>query len=158
MFYPALFVIISAIGIILAILVFAFRDILHSALALAGVFLVNSLFFLFLDQPILAVVQLFIMVGGITTFLFVGVASAPYSKFKYTKLAYLCILWVVLLIAMIVPLGSLGISASQSNIFDASGIANSLGTATALYYLMLLLMFGVSLGAVLLLKKAGAGK
>ncbi len=78
----ALFLIVSVIALAFSVLVFVFKDILHAAIALSGVFLMNSLFFIVLSQPLLAVVQLFIMVGGITTFLFVGVAAAPYSRFQ----------------------------------------------------------------------------
>lgn len=155
----ALFLIVSVIALAFSVLVFVFKDILHAAIALSGVFLMNSLFFIVLSQPLLAVVQLFIMVGGITTFLFIGVAAAPYSDFKYTKLLALCILWIITALVMIVPLAEVSsATGGESNVFGAGAISESLGSSAGIYYLMLLVMFGVSLGAILLLKKAGADK
>lgn len=158
MIYLALFAIVSVLGVILAALIFAFKDILHSAVALSGVFLINSLLFILLNQPLLAVIQLFIMIGGITTFIFVGVASATYSKFKYTRLAWLGILWALVFVAIIFPLTNVQFNGQGSNVFGASGVSGSLASSVGLFYIMLFTMFGVSLGAILLLKKAGASK
>jgi NADH-quinone oxidoreductase subunit J len=158
MIYLALFAIVSVLGVILAALMFAFKDILHSAMALAGVFLVNSLLFIALNQPLLAVIQLFIMIGGITTFIFVGVASATYSHFKYTKLGWLGLLWLVFFIAIAFPLTKIQFNGQLSNIFGPSNVAISLGSSVGLFYIMLFVMFGVSLGAILLLKKTGGEK
>lgn len=158
MIYLALFAIVSILGVVLAALVFAFKDILHSAVALSGVFLINSLLFIALGQPLLAVIQLFIMIGGITTFIFVGVASATYSHFKYTRLVGLAILWAVFFVIIVVPLTGVQFNGQQSNVFGSSSIGGSLGASVGLFYIMLFVMFGVSLGAILLLKKAGGDK
>jgi NADH-quinone oxidoreductase subunit J len=158
MIYLALFAIVSVLGVIFAALMFAFKDILHSALALSGVFLINSLLFIALNQPLLAVIQLFIMIGGITTFIFVGVASATYSHFRYTKLAWLGILSAVFFIVLVIPLLNVQFNGQQSNVFGASNVGISLDSSVGLFYVMLFVMFGVSLGAILLLKKAGDSK
>jgi NADH-quinone oxidoreductase subunit J len=154
----ALFLIISVMGLMLSFLVFTLKDILHSALALSAVFFVNSLLFFMLDQPLLAVVQLFIMIGGITTFLFVGVASTAYSRFKYTSANGLAILCVVVFVILVIPLNYVQMTPTQPGIFSSASIAASLGASYALFYLMLFTMFSVALGAILLLKKAGADK
>jgi hypothetical protein len=111
-----------------------------------------------LDQPLLAVVQLFIMIGGITTFLFIGVASSTYLKFKYTSVMGLAVLWTIVFIIFILPFNYIQITPYQSNVFSAGSIGEALGTSVILFYLMLLTMFGVALGAILLLKKAGVDK
>jgi NADH-quinone oxidoreductase subunit J len=154
----ALFLIVSVMGLVVSFLVFAVKDILHAALMLSAVFFVNSLFFFMLDQPLLAVVQLFIMIGGITTFLFVGVASVQYSKFKHTEVAGLAVLWTIVFVILVLPLNYVQITPFQSNLFGPDSIALSLGTSSMLFYLMLFTMFGVALGAILLLKKVGADK
>lgn len=158
MIYLALFAIVSVVGVVLAALMFAFKDILHSALALSGVFLVNSLLFIALSQPLLAVIQLFIMIGGITTFLFVGVASATYSQFSYTRMILLAALSAIVFLVLTVPLLSTQFNGQQSDVFGVASIGTSLGISAGIFYLMLFLMFGVSLGAILLLKKTGANK
>lgn len=154
-----IFVLSAAVGLVLSAMVFIFKDILHAALALAGIFAINSLIFITLNQPLLAVVQLFIMVGGIATFIFVGVATAQYPEFKYTKLAWLGVAWILLFVAMAFPLGTSWYSTGQlMNEFGASDIASSISTNAGFYYIMLLLMFGVALGGILLLKKIGVGR
>ncbi|MFI5412326.1 MAG: NADH-quinone oxidoreductase subunit J [Candidatus Micrarchaeales archaeon] len=158
MIYLALFAIVSVLGMVLAALVFAFKDILHSAVALSGVFFVNSLLFLALGQPLLAVIQLFIMIGGITTFIFVGVASATYPEFRLTKLIQLCILSAVLFLIMIAPLSLMHFNQTESNVFTGDAVTVGLSSSASIFYLILLTLFGVSLGAILLLKKVGAKK
>ena len=158
MLYLALFAIVSAIGIISAALIFKFKDILYAGLCLASIFLVNSLLFILLNQPLLAVIQLFIMIGGITTFIFVGVASATYSEFKYTRMIGLLLLWIFVFAVMAAPLTFMQFDATQSNIFGADDIAGTLSSSAGLFYLMALLMFGVAIGATLLLKKPSEKK
>lgn len=150
------FVFVAIVGIGAAVFVFLFRDILHSALALSIVFLANSLAFLLVDQPLLAVIQLFIMIGGITTFLFVGVASATYSNFKYTRALVFLIAWAVLFIAFASQLDNIQLVQTQSNVFTPGNAAFSLQSSYGMFYLILLLTFGVSIGAILLLKKIGS--
>lgn len=159
MIYPIVFVIVSVVGLIAAVLMFTFRDILHSAVALATVFLVNSLLFLLLGQPLLAVIQLFIMIGGITTFLFVGVASTSYHEPKRTNIAALVVVWMLTFIIIFLPLRTVSVSENyQSNVFGQADAAASFGSSTALFYLMLALMFGVALGSILLLRKINVEK
>ncbi|MCL5430271.1 MAG: hypothetical protein M1504_02215 [Candidatus Marsarchaeota archaeon] len=156
-----IFAIFAALGIIFSILVFTFKDILRATLMLSGVFFANSLLFLLIGQPILAVVQLFIMVGGVTTFIFAGVASIPYSKFKHTRLRLLIVFWIVFFLAIVLPLflgNSLGVSGSEGNIFNGSSINESISSGIGLFYIMLILLFGVSLGSIVLMKRMGAKK
>jgi NADH-quinone oxidoreductase subunit J len=157
-----IFAIVSALGILFSVLVFTFRDILHATVALASLFFANSLLFLLLNEPLLAIIQLFVMVGGISTFLFVGVAAAPYSKFKYTRILFMAALWIVFFAAIAYPLTGMQFSQpqpqNQGAPFGVVGIAASLSSGPVFFYLILLLMFGVALGAVLLLKRAGVKK
>ena len=155
-----MFAIVSIIALFVSVLVFVFRDILHATVALAVLFLANSFFFLLLGEPLLAIIQLFIMVGGITTFLFVGVASAPYSKFKYTRGLFFTVLWAFFFVAITYPLSGMQFYQPQNAAaaFGLTSIAVSFAGTPIFFYIILSLMFGVALGAVLLLKKAGAKK
>lgn len=148
-----LFAIVSIGAIVLSYLVFVLKDVLHAALALASLFFFNSLFFLLVGQPLLAVVQLFIMVGGIATFLFVGVGSIAYSRFRHTRMVTLVIIWAALFLTLTAALNGISFTAGQPSTFWAGNIASSLDSSAPLFYVMALAMFGVSLGAILLLKK-----
>ena len=85
--YIALFAIIALLEILSATLVFVFKDMLHVVLSFSALFIINSAIFMVLGQPFLALLQLFIMVGGVSTYLFVGVASeaTPSSRPQTTR-------------------------------------------------------------------------
>ena len=70
----ALFLAVAVLELISIALIVLFKDIMHSSLALASLFFMNLLVFLMLQQPLLAVVQLFVLVGGISTYMIIGVA------------------------------------------------------------------------------------
>ena len=150
----------AALIIIASALVFVFKDVLHVAVALTTVFLANSLLFLVLGQPILAIIQLFIMVGGVSTYLFVGVASASYSHFKYINYAALASL--ALLIFAIMAYGAVRSgtvasagTANATNTYSSNQIASSFssGYTIASMYAIAAMLFSLSLGAILLLNK-----
>ncbi len=148
------FAVLTISMLTLSALIFELKDVLHAAVALALLFLFNSLFFLLVNQPLLAVVQLFIMVGGIATFLFVGVGSAAYSKFGHTRKLVLVVLWAALFVVLVSALNGVRFTSElPSATFWSSNIASSLQSSAALFYVMALAMFGVSLGAIILLKK-----
>lgn len=149
-----IFTIAAILALIATAVMFVAKDILHSAAALTIVFFINSVFFLLLGQPLLAVVQLFIMIGGIATFLFVGVASHTYSNFRPSNVQRLSIIWVIVFLMLLVPLNSIRIPQTQANTFDFANIAYSLTANPAIFYLMLLTMFGIALGAIMLLRRS----
>lgn len=152
------FAILTISILLLSILVFALKDVLHAAVALASLFLFNSLFFLLINQPLLAVVQLFIMVGGIATFLFVGVGSAAYSRFLHTRKFVLVVIWAALFAVLASALNGVSFTSTlPQTTFWADSIASSLQSSAALFYIMALAMFGVSLSAIILLKKTKRG-
>jgi NADH-quinone oxidoreductase subunit J len=155
-----IFFIASFLALLSSVLVFFLKDMLYAVLALTMLFIFNSLLFLVLQQPLLAVIQIFIMVGGVSTFLFVGVASAELMQFRFTKLAGLLLLWVVVFAAIAYPMYSKGvrISSTSINTFGTQEIAASLGQYYALYYVMMLLLFTVSIGAIVALKRMGDGR
>jgi len=151
------FGVLTIAALLLSYMLFMLRDVLHAALALASLFFFNSLFFLLMDQPLLAVIQLFIMVGGIATFLFVGVGSIAYSKFRHARKNVLFVIWAALFTVLAASLSGVGFITEAPATFGAGNISSSLQSSAALFYVMALAMFGISLGAILLLKKTRRG-
>lgn len=152
--YVPIAVAIAVVEIAAAFCIFMLRDVMHSALALATLFLFNSAAFLALGQPILAVIQLFIMVGGVATYLFVGVASEHPNEKRHTNMAVFGILSVLIFIAVGYPAigyfsGSSGVSLSFST------MASEFASGYQLLYILVVLLFGVALGSILLLKNLG---
>jgi NADH-quinone oxidoreductase subunit J len=155
MVYLVLFAAVSAVAVLSALLVFFFKDILHAASALAALFFLNSVLFAMLGQPLLAIIQLFVMIGGISTFLFVGVASYTLSSFKHTRMYVLVILWLVVFAAMAYPLlkGQTTPTSQEQNYLGAGAAAGSLGTSMSLFYVLSVLLFAIALSSIILLKR-----
>jgi len=152
MVYQVLFIALAVAELAAVALIFLFRDMMHSVLSLAMVFFVNSLLFLFMGQPLLALVQLFVMIGGVSTFLFVGVASAEASRFRHTSLATLVLLSAVLFVACFYRAYGMQFS-EQQNVLAGGTLAGYLATSMGQMYVMALAMFGVTLGAIMILRR-----
>lgn len=158
MLYP-IALILSALIIAAASFIFIFKDTLHIALALSAVFFVNSLIFLFINQPLLALIQLFIMVGGVSIYLFVGVASASYSHFRYTNYALLTVAFIAIFIVMVYGVYSTGaVSGPQSqapNTYGLGQIASSFGSTYSIMalYAITIMLFLLALGSIPLLNR-----
>lgn len=155
MAYVAIFIIAAILEIISAALIFWFKDILHTVLALSFVFIINSAFFLMLNQPLLALLQLFIMVGGVSTYVFVGVSSASFSKFSHTNYIILAIASIAILALFSYKIIPAGTQVNQQNLLSSSLIAQALGSNAVLLYLIGIFVFGAGYGSVILMRKLG---
>jgi NADH:ubiquinone oxidoreductase subunit 6 (subunit J) len=158
MAYVALFIILAMLEILSAILMYVFKDILHTVLALSALFIFNSAMFLILNQPFLALLQLFIMVGGVSTYIFVGVGSGGYSKFKNTNYKILAGVYVAIFLVFSIGLINVNPILSEQNSLTPSIIAQSLGQNVGLLYLIGLVLFGAGFGSIMLMRKLGDKK
>lgn len=158
MAYVFVFAIIALLEIISAIMMFVFKDILHIVLALSALFTFNSAMFFVLSQPLLALLQIFIMVGGISTYIFVGVASGSYSKFRGTNFAALAIVSVAIFVLFSAKALQGGIAASGQNVLTYGEISNAIGQDAGFLYLIAAMLFGTGFGSMLLMKKLGRRK
>jgi NADH:ubiquinone oxidoreductase subunit 6 (subunit J) len=152
----ALFITVAVLEVVSAILVFKFRIALHAAAALAVLFFANALAFLLLSQPLLAIMQLFVMVGGVSTYLFVSVASANYPSLNPKRALAFGLLAASLFAVMVYPLVSTNINANQNNIVSLSTLDSYMSNSLPFFYMIAAVLFGVSLGAIIILKKVGA--
>ncbi|MDE1810449.1 MAG: hypothetical protein KGH66_00170 [Candidatus Micrarchaeota archaeon] len=155
--YVLLFAAVATLEVISAILIFAFRNVLHSVLALSMTFLFNSVLFLALQQTMLALIQLFIMVGGVSTYIFVGVASSGLSKFKHTSFLALAIMAPILIVAYATNLFYIGQgTAVQQNELSGPMIKASLSSDTGTLYIIAFVLFATGVSSIVLLKGIGA--
>lgn len=153
MAYTALFVIIALLEIFSAVFVFFFKDILHAVLALSMVFVFNSALFLVLAQPLLALIQLFVMVGGVSTYIFVGVASPSYSKFRGTNYVAFAAIYLVILLVFTVKVAQISPSAIEQNTVSSTLISETLSSNAGLLYILTILLFGTGFGSIMLMRK-----
>lgn len=157
-FEIAIFTILAILEIASIALIYTFKDVLHSVIALAMFFIFNSALFLIINQPLIALIQLFIMVGGIATYAFVGVSSSGYSKFKHTNYYLLVISSVLLFIAFAYSILNANLLVDQQNSISSSLIAQSIGPNIGLMYVMGLMLFGIGFGSIILMKKMRSEK
>ncbi|MEM3019764.1 MAG: hypothetical protein QW194_00360 [Candidatus Micrarchaeaceae archaeon] len=153
-----IFFIVAVFEIASVIAVFKLKDILHAAIALASVFFANSIMFLLIDQDLLAILQLFIMIGGVSTYIFVGVASGSFSRFKHTSYIGLAVISVVLAAVLLYPLVALGSSSTVSNALTGSEISADMSSSIQYLYFVAIFIFAVSIGAVIVMKRIGGKK
>ena len=153
-----IFFIVAVFEIASVIAVFKLKDILHAAIALATVFFANSIMFLLIDQDLLAILQLFIMIGGVSTYIFVGVASGSFSRFKHTSYIGLAVISAILAAALLYPLVALGSSATVSNALTESEISEGMSSSIQYFYFIAIFIFAVSIGAVIVMKRVGGKK
>lgn len=151
--YPVVFIVLSLVELLSITLIFVFKDIPHSVLALSMAFFLNSLLFLILEQPLLALIQLFIMVGGISTYLFVGVASLSFPRFKHTSHLFLSLLSIVFFTVCFYKATSMQFPIQQQNTLSDQAIAAYLASSIGQLYIITFVLFGVALGSILLLRK-----
>jgi len=138
--------------------IFISKTLLHSVLSLTLAFIGNSALFLILQQPLLAIIQLFIFVGGISTYALVGVASASFSRFRHTnRLAFIAI-FLVFLAVISYPVFGMGLSNTAHNAFTPQQIASGINGYMGLFYLITVMLFGAALGSIALYKEAGKKK
>ena len=150
----AIFFAVAIFEVASVIAVFKLKDILHATIALAVVFFANSLIFLLLNLDLLAILQLFIMIGGVSTYIFVGVASGSFSHFKHTSYIGLAIVSILLALVLIYPLLSSGFTAGASGTLTQSEISADLSSSIQYIYFIAIFVFAVSVGAIVVMKKA----
>ena len=145
----------AAASLAFASVIFLFKDIMHVGISLAFLFLSLSAVYLVLGQPLLAVVQVFIMVGGVSTYLMVGSASAIVSRFKHSNVLAGAVLFILFFGAMFYPVLSSGAFNGGITVTALSGsaIESSMVLGIAPFYLLAVLLFGISIGSIVLFMK-----
>ena len=156
-----LLVIVAIIAVLeLAAIAFIFisKSLLHSVMGLTLAFVANSALFLAMQQPFLAIIQLFIFVGGISTYAIVGVASASFSKFPHTnKTAFLGV-FIILLAMISYPIFGMKNAAVSHNSFTALQVKTGISSYIGLFYLITAMLFGIAIGSIILVKSLGRSK
>lgn len=154
--YPLVFIVVSALEMLSILLIFVFKDILHSVLALSASLFVAALLFALLGQPLLALLQLFIMVGGISTYLFVGVASVSYSHFKHVSKGVLAFSFLILFAPLAYKaVYSLPTSGGPTSLTPQL-ISTYLNSGIMAIIIAVLMLFGIGIAAAMAIKRLGA--
>jgi hypothetical protein len=95
------------------------------------------------------------MVGGVSAYLFVGSASAGIPRSMHTNYAILALLSIAFFTVIYYGASSTEFLSAQGNVLSEQAIASSLSSNIALLYLIALMLFGIGIGAIVLLRKIG---
>ena len=131
--------------------VFLSRRVLHSVLALTVAFVGSALVFLYLGQTFIALLQLFVFVGGLSTYLIVAVAGEEAD--------HSISVWRFLPLMVILALGfsSLFLSANFNSAPSGNSFTAATGSALEAYFPVLfmigLLLFSTVMGSIMIMKR-----
>ncbi len=154
----AIVAIIAVLELAAIAFIFISKSLLHSVISLTLAFVANSALFLAMQQPFLAIIQLFIFVGGISTYAIVGVASASFSKFPHTnRLAFVAV-FIILLAVISYPVFGMKNTVMQYNQFTALQVKTGISSYMGLFYLITAMLFGIAIGSIILVKSLGRSK
>ncbi len=148
------FATLSIILVLFALMIFKSKNLINAILSLTGVFFMSSMILFFLGQALVALLQLIILVGGLSTYLIVAVASEP-SKDKKVHVWAFTLVFAVLFV-ILVPLAiSIGngyyLSAGSGNFVLAA--ANDFSTYPYLFFVIALLVAASAIGSVAVIRK-----
>ena len=152
MYSEIIFFLLVIVDIAAFYFVYALRDIVNVVVSLSIAFLANSLLFLALNQPLLAAVQLFVMIGGISTYMFVGVATSGAAQKLRTRRAILIPMAVIIFLALSYPFLGAAATDVQPGQITVQQISAQMSSSIPYFYLIALLTFGATTGAIILLK------
>lgn len=147
----------AIIGVAAAFYIFRTSNMIHAMIAFATVAVAVSMLMLILELPLLALLQLFIMIGGISTYMFVGASSEKLSKFKHTNFLLLVTLAFIIAIPLIYGL-AMGSSGNSQNLLSSTMLNSYVSSDLPFFYLIAMMLFGVGIGSIVIMKKLVAGK
>ncbi len=139
-------------GIASALAIYLSENVFKSAIALAATFTIVSLALLLLNQPVVAVLQLLIIVGGLSTYLVVAVASESKKYMWPTDLRIFAVTSIMVFVAsmyIILPTIS-SMNISNPNIY--SEFLQTLQTYAVTIYFAVVLMFAAAIGSMIVIK------
>ncbi len=146
-----LFVLASLITICAAAAIFLSRRVIHSIIAVTFAFAGSAALFAYMNQVMLALLQLFIFVGGLSTYLMVAVASED-SSMPLGVSRFVFILIVAGIGLSVILLGNAATpQASYATQTQPPGA--SLPAYYSLIFAMVALLFSGVLGSVLIIKR-----
>ena len=148
-----LFAVLSLLELASLLLVFLLRDGLHAVIALAASFSFSALLFLVMEQPLIALIQLFVMVGGIATYLIVGVTSVDAHRSAHTNRVAFAFLAAAFFAATFYVTSGTTFLGAQSNILSDQVIASGLSSSASLLFMASFMLFSIGIGAIVLLRK-----
>lgn len=147
------FLIVAPLVVIASIMIFVQKKIIYSVLSLTAVFLGSAVVFYLLGQTFIAILQLIIFVGGLSTYVMVAVATEE-KNLKMISLPFFFIIAIIFFAGLALILNYLpGQNPAAANPNFLVTAASALQSDYVLLYLMVLLLFAVTIGGTLVIKR-----
>lgn len=144
---------ISVIAAASAALMFLQKRLIYSAISLAVVFAASALMFLLLGQALLALIQLLVFVGGLSTYLIVAIATEEKTVRLFSPYAFV-IAAIVISLALSLFIGSVNVSGAAGSGPGIGAIASAAFKAYwPLFYAMMFLLLAATIGTVVVAKR-----
>jgi NADH:ubiquinone oxidoreductase subunit 6 (subunit J) len=133
------------------ILIFVRKKLLHSVIFLALSTVGISFVFLYLDQSLVALMQLLVFVGSLSTYLIVAVASEEKKEIRKGVVGFFVA--TAIMLSFLLPF-VLGVGEGQvaANSFSSSA-ASAFSSNYAFLFASVFLLFAATLGSVVIIKK-----
>jgi NADH:ubiquinone oxidoreductase subunit 6 (subunit J) len=145
------FFVSAAVAVCAGLFIFRAKEMSHAMVGFLGVAIAGAALLAVLGLPLLALLQLFIMVGGVSTYLFVGVSSDNLSRFKHTSFPFLVVLAIALLVVPVYKVIIIGF-VGQPSAVGAGGLAASIGPNLTLFYMLAVALFGIGIASIMMMK------
>jgi NADH:ubiquinone oxidoreductase subunit 6 (subunit J) len=150
--YDIAFAAVSVLMIVSSLFIFFSRRLVHAILALTTAFIGSALVFLLLGQVFVAMLQLLIFVGGLSTYLMVAIA---YEEKQRRYVSYRTFFVVAIVLVFCLYAFTYRVVGQESP--NGYGMVSAFGPALQGYYFILfavvVLLFAAAVGSVLFLKK-----
>ena len=148
------FAVVSIVMIISAIGIFYQKRIMHSVVLLSIAFISSAFVFFILNQNFIAFLQLFIFVGGMSTYLIISVSS-EFRKTRMIDFMKICI--VAIAITISISIGILNFHYQNSQVTVSQGFSNFFVYAFQQYYSIIftsvIMIFLVAIGSVVVIRR-----
>ena len=151
MFDVLSFAFMALLAILASVMLFLEEKLIRAAVALTLVFFSSSLVFVIIGQTFIALVQLLVFVGGLSTYLTVAVATEKKGA-RLNDLPIFAALSTVVSLGLLSMAPYLPSSQPGPGLFVASAIAAFSGEYAYLY-LIVVLLFTATIGSVLVIRK-----
>ena len=149
-----IFVLLTVVGVVSAMAILAQKELFKASIGLAFVFVVVSGLIFVMGQGVIALLQLFILVGGLSTYLIVAVAAERQTGFEHVDPRIFIPVFLVIAAVLFYAIVSNTQQGSGSNVSIGAEFAAAISTYYALIAGAVFLVFAVGIGSIMLIKRA----
>lgn len=147
-----LFYAVAALTVISSLLIFLQKKLVYAVIALTAAFIGSSLLFLLLGQTLVAMLQLIVFIGGLSTYMIVAVA-ADEKNTRMIRLPIFAVVLVLMFAALSLLLGYLPSQAQNNGPSFLNAASSAFQLQYPTLYMIVVLLFAITISGALIIKK-----